>query len=129
MFLATGNPSMIHQALVDSPLWSLFVMPGVLTVITLCVTLVLSGEVDENGNFEDGARILSFIAIIALFVLTLCHIPSAIQAKGVVDEAQVATSAVAIISNIITIPVTFAVGNVFINLPQLLHKVDATNDK
>lgn len=129
MFLATGNPSMIQQALVDGPLWSLFVMPGALTAIGLCVTRVLSGEVDENWNFEEGASILSFIAIIVLFVLTLCHIPSAIQAKGVVDEAQVATSAVAIISNIITIPSAIAVGNVFINLPQLLHKVDATNDK
>ena len=62
MLLATGNPSMIQQALVDAPLWSLFVMPGVLTIIGLCVTRVLSGEVDEmvhSVDWEPGKLVIN----------------------------------------------------------------------
>lgn len=129
MLLTANNPSMIQQALIDAPLWSLFVMPGLLAALALWITHVLSGDADENGNYKEaGARALSAFAVIALFVLTLCYIPSAIQAKGFISEAQVATSAIAIISNIITLPSAFAVGNVFINLPQLVCKVDTTND-
>lgn len=130
MFLAANNPSMIQQALIDAPSWALFVVPGLLAALALWITHILSDEADENGNYaEEGARALSAFTVVALFVLTLCYIPSSIQAKGIIDSAPLATSAVAIINNIITLPSAFAVGNVFINLRQLLHKVDATNDK
>lgn len=126
MLLAANNPSMIQQALIDSPFWSLFVAPGLLAALALWITHVLFGDADENGNYKEaGARALSAFAVVALFMLTLCYIPSAIQAKGIIDSAPLATSAVAIISNIITLPSAFVVGSVFINLPQLVCRVEA----
>lgn len=129
MLLAANNPSMIQQALIDAPFWALFVAPGLLDALALWITHVLSGGADENGNYaEVGARALSVFAVIALFVLTLCYIPSAIQAKGIIDGAGLPTSAVAVISNIITLPSAFAIGNTFINLPQLVCRVKADTD-
>lgn len=100
-----------------------------LAALALWITHVLSGDADENGNYKEaGAHALSAFAVVALFTLTLCYIPSVIQAKGIIDSAPLATSAVAIISNIITLPSAFAVGNTFINLPALVCRVDTTKD-
>lgn len=110
------------QVLVAAPTWMILIAPAFMFAALISISYRLS-----NVMNEEAACILSFIlGIAAIFIIA----PGVLEGKGFEGtEALGMTLLVIIVSLVLSLPLFALLEMTAPYIRQLLHKVDATNDK